>query len=899
MAEKIITVKVAELVEKEESGRGIVRIDSKTMMELGIREGDVIELQGKSKTGAIAVRPYPADIGLGLIRMDGFLRRNAGVGVGEIVKVTKADVKEAKKVVLAPTQKGIPPMNAIQIKRNLYLRPVAEKDVIVPYAAYARRRDPWEEVMDQVFSGFYGQASPIPTGTSFAVVATSPSGIVRITDNTTLEIKPEPVATTETRAAPSITYEDIGGLGDAVQKIRELVELPLRHPELFEKLGIAAPRGILLYGPPGTGKTLIAKAVANESGASFHPVSGPEFMSKFYGESEANLRKIFDEAEKNAPSIIFIDEIDAVAPKREEVTGEVERRVVSQLLTLLDGMKSRGKVIVIGATNRQNSLDPALRRPGRLDREVEIGVPDEAGRKQILQIHTKNMPLYNWEDDKSESILAERLDSFENQAKKRIEKAKADAERYRKDGDREKAESLQQSIRKVEADVETVKRVSSRMKGKSKDILASIAKEINDVRASQKPEAKSDETLKLFSERIQKGSDKEKKDVCKDLLDAGVISKDYIDGIIHKSLESMIAALAAKTYGYVGADLEALAKEAAMAALRRILPGMSWQKQEELPEGLMEKLQVMKTDFDNGLNMVEPSGMREVLIEIPKVKWDDVGGLDEVKETLREIIEWPLKSPETFEKMGIKPPTGVLFYGPPGCGKTLIAKAVATEAGANFIAIRGPEIASKWVGESEKHIREIFRRAKQVAPAIIFFDEIDSIAASRGQDQGSHVYENIVSQILVEMSGIEDMRNVVVIAATNRPDIIDNALLRPGRFERQLLIPAPDQKSRERILGIHTKSVPLVKGVNVKKLAAVTDGYTGADLEALVREAAMGAIRRSNLKPTKVEQRDFDAAVKVVRPSITPHVMEFYKNVAGVLRTPMPRKKEEEVEYIA
>jgi transitional endoplasmic reticulum ATPase len=587
-------------------------------------------------------------------------------------------------------------------------------------------------------------------------VNTRPEGIVRITDTTDLELRTEAVETEE-KIIPTITYEDIGGLHPAIEKVREMIELPLRHPELFTKLGIEPPRGVLLYGPPGTGKTLLAKAVANESGAYFLSLSGPECMSKWYGESEKRVRDLFAEAEKNAPSIIFIDEIDAIAPKREEVTGEVERRVVSTLLSQMDGLKSRGKVIVIAATNRENSLDSALRRGGRFDREIEIGVPDQKGRKEILQIHTRNMPL-------------------------------------------EKDIDLKQ--------------------------LASI------------------------------------------------------------------------TYGFVGADLEALAKEAAMSALRKNLPGISWKKTKELPPETLEKLRVTRQDFKNALKMVEPSAMREVLIEIPNIKWEDVGGLEEIKHLLKEVVEWPLKNPQAFKNVGIRPPSGVLLYGPPGSGKTMLAKAVANEAGANFISIAGPELLSKFVGESEKHVRDVFRRAKQVAPAIIFFDEIDSLAPRRGLEVGTRVMENVVSQILTAMSGLEEMHNVIVLAATNRPDILDPALLRPGRFDRQIFVPAPDQKSRLEILKIHTRNMPL-KGIDLKKLARETDGYTGADIEALAREAGLSALRE-NMKTKAVTKKHFAGAIKKVRPSVTPRLLEFYKNMTDQFKTAgiRERKRKEEESYI-
>jgi transitional endoplasmic reticulum ATPase len=752
-----ISLKVGELTNRDEFGRGIVRIDAKIIQKLGIREGEIIELQGQRKTGAIAVRSYPSDVGLNIIRMDGITRRNAGIGVGENIKIVKASVKDARRLTLAPAQKGIIlQMSPDLLKKNLLFRPLMKKDMVAPFPVATRRRgDPF----DDFFGGMNIEEiffAPIPGETKLVVVSTNPEGIVRVTEETEVELRPEAVEIEE-KVLPTLTYEDIGGLGEAINKIREMVELPMRHPELFTKLGIEPPKGVLLYGPPGTGKTLIARAVANESNANFFPIGGPEIMSKWYGQSEENLRKIFEEAEKSAPSIIFIDEIDAIAPKREEVTGEVERRVVSQILTLMDGLKSRGKVIVIAATNRQNALDPALRRPGRFDREIEIGVPDQKGRKEILQIHTRNMPM-----DRQNVDLGD---------------------------------------------------------------LASI------------------------------------------------------------------------THGFVGADLEALAKEAAMSALRRNLPAISWRTMDELPPKVIEKLKVTKQDFDNALRLVEPSAMREVLVEVPKVKWDDVGGLKEVKESLQEIVEWPLKHPESFDRIGIRPPKGILLYGPPGSGKTLLARAVATESGANFISIKGPEIFSKWVGESEKHIRDIFRRARQVAPAIIFFDEIDALAPLRGLEIGTRVSENIVSQILTEMSGLEDMHNVVVIAATNRPDILDPALLRPGRFDRQVLVPAPDQDARLEILKIHTGKMP-IKGVDLKSIARETDGYSGADLEALVREAGLNALRR-DFKSKTVTRKDFEESIKRVRPSITPDLVKFYSKITERMKAPPVEKTgREKVDYV-
>jgi transitional endoplasmic reticulum ATPase len=729
-----IELKVGELTQREEFGRGIVRIDYNIMQKIGVKEGDIVEIEGEKKTGALAVRAYPSDVGLNIIRMDGLVRRNAGAGVGENVKVRKAEVKEAKKVTLAPAQKGVfVQINPNLIKQNLMYRPLTQGDIIVP-SPVVRRGDRYPSIFQEFFGFDFEDFFYSPTGeTRFIVISTEPKGITRVTEMTEVEILPHlPKGfELEKRTIPTVTYEDIGGIGPAIQKVREMIELPLRHPELFARLGIEPPSGVLLHGPPGTGKTLLARAVANESGANFYSISGPEIFSKWYGQTEQNLRKIFEEAEKNAPSIIFIDEIDAIAPKREEVTGEVEKRTVSQLLTLMDGLKKRGKVIVIAATNRPDSLDPALRRPGRFDREIEIGVPDKQGRKEILQIHTRKMPL-----DKDVNL----------------------------------------------------------------DELAEI------------------------------------------------------------------------TYGYVGADLEALAKEAAMHALRRLLPKIKWKEEEKLPKEVLEKLVVTKKDFEEALKIVEPSAMREVLVEIPNVKWSDIGGLDDVKQQLKESIEWPLKMPEKFKKLGITPPKGILLYGPPGCGKTLLAKAVATESNANFISVKGPELLSKWVGESEKRVRELFRRAKQVAPAIIFFDEIDALAPKRGRNIGESVTEKLVSQLLTEMSGIEEMEGVVVIAATNRPDMIDPALLRPGRFDRHILVMPPDEKTRLKILEIKTKNMPL-KGVDLKELAKKTEGYSGADLEALVREAGMAALREN---ANEVKEKHFEKALEIVRPSLDKKVIEFY-----------------------
>jgi transitional endoplasmic reticulum ATPase len=575
----------------------------------------------------------------------------------------------------------------------------------------------------------------------FTVTKTRPPGIVRITYDTNLQILNEPVPEAKI-GMPRTTYEDIGGLREEIQRIREMVELPLRHPEIFQRLGIDPPKGVLLHGPPGCGKTLLARAVANESEANFYSINGPEIMSKFYGESEARLREIFQQAQKNSPSIIFIDELDAIAPKREEVTGEVERRVVAQLLALMDGLSGRGNVIVIGATNRPGALDPALRRPGRFDREIEIGVPDKQGRYEILQIHTRGMPL---------------------------------------------------------------------------------AKDVD------------------------------------------------------------LKKLAEMTHGYTGADLAALARETAMKALRRYLPEINLEE-ERIPPHVLEKMEIRMEDFLNAYREITPTAMREVYIEVPAVHWDQIGGLEEVKEELREAVEWPLKNPEIFKRMGIRPPKGILLFGPPGCGKTLLARAVATESEANFVSIKGPEVFSKWVGESEKAIREVFRKARMASPAVIFFDEFDSLVPRRGMGYAdSGVTERVISQLLTEMDGIMTLQDVVIIAATNRPDIVDPAVLRPGRFDRLIYVPEPDEKARLEIFKIYTKDMPLAKDVNLAELASRTKSYSGADIEALCREAALHALRR-DINSKEVTLSDFQKALEKIGPSISPDMEAWYKSFIKTVR---------------
>jgi len=629
-------------------------------------------------------------------------------------------------------------------------------------------------------------------------------------------VSEKPVKEVSKAAALGVTYEDIGGLKDVIQKVREMIELPLKHPEIFEKLGIEPPKGVLLYGPPGTGKTLLAKAVANEANAHFITINGPEIMSKYYGESEERLREVFKEAEENAPAIIFIDEIDAIAPKREETHGEVEKRVVSQLLTLMDGLKSRGKVIIIGATNRPDAVDPALRRPGRFDRELEVGVPDKAGRKEILQIHTRGMPI---EPEFRKGAVIEILNSLRG------------VERF--------ASVIDQAIESVEkASEEEVPEVLRKLDGK------------------------------------------------------------LYDEVKARLIDALLEELAEVTHGFVGADLAALAREAAMAALRRLIgEGKIDFEAEHIPKEVLEELRVTRKDFQEALKMVEPSALREVLLEVPNVHWDDIGGLETVKGELREAVEWPLKYPEAFSGLGITPPKGVLLYGPPGTGKTLLAKAVANESEANFIAIKGPEVLSKWVGESEKNIREIFRKARQAAPTVIFIDEIDAIAPHRGTDT-NHVTDRLINQLLTEMDGIQENSGVVVIGATNRPDIMDKALLRPGRFDRLILVPAPDEKARLEIFKVHTRNVPLAEDVNLEELAKRTEGYTGADIEAVVREAAMLAMRKALQegvirpgmradevrKAVKVTMADFEGALKKIGPSVDEKTMEYYRNVQKELK---------------
>ncbi|MEM4336404.1 MAG: CDC48 family AAA ATPase [Candidatus Woesearchaeota archaeon] len=752
--EKIIKLKVVEAFQ-DDVNKGIVRIDSSILKDAGIKVGDIIEIEGNKKTVAIVDRAYPGDIGLNIVRMDGITRKNAKTGLGEIVTIKKADIKEAKKVIIAPARKGILIKAPIEIfRRGLLGRAVVKGDIISLGGTKRRRSIMLESPFFADVFSMLDEDGMIGFGFSdikFLVVDTNPKQAVLITENTHIELNPEAVELEEEEKMPEVTYEDIGGLDEEIKKIREMVELPLKHPEIFERLGIDPPKGVLLHGPPGTGKTLLAKAVANETDANFILINGPEIMSKYYGQSEENIRKKFEEAEKNAPSIIFIDEIDAIATKREETHGEVEKRVVAQLLSLMDGLQTRGKVIVIAASNIPNALDPALRRPGRFDREIEIGAPGKEGRHTILKIHTRNMPLH-------ESVNL---------------------------------------------------------------------KEIAEI-----------------------------------------------------------------TYGFVGADLAALAKEAAMIVLRKVLPDLRLKEGEQIPKEVLEKLIIKQEDFKEALKIVRPSALREVLIEVPNVKWEDIGGLEDVKQELKEAVEWPLKNPDSFKRLGVSPPKGILLYGAPGTGKTLLAKAVATESQANFICVNGPELLSKWVGESEKAVRRVFLKARQTSPTIIFFDELDAIAPKRGISSDSHVTERIVNQLLTEMDGLKSLNDVIIIAATNRPDMIDSALLRPGRFDRIILVDVPNEKARLEILKVHTAKMPL-KNVNLNELAKKTEGYVGADLEALCREAAILALRK-NMNAKEVTAKDFEEALLKVRPSTTKEIKQAYEEIREHFKSARGREMKEE-----
>jgi len=858
--DKKLRLKVAEAIQ-DDVNKGIVRIDNSYMLKIGIRSGDIVEIEGERKTVGIADRAYPGDIGLNIIRMDGIIRRNAKTGIGESVVIRKADVAEAKKVIIAPAQKGIVVRASPSIfKRGLLGRAVMKGD-IVSLGGTSRRKSTMERspFYNDIFSMMQDEFSGMGfSDIKFIVADTKPGQAVIISDVTEVVFNPEAVEIAEDKVL-EVTYEDIGGLKEEIKKIREMVELPLKHPEIFERLGIDPPKGVLLHGPPGTGKTLLAKAVANETNSNFFLINGPEIMSKFYGQSEANVRKKFEEAEKNAPSIIFIDEIDAIAPKREESYGEVERRVVAQLLALMDGLKSRGKVVVIAATNIPDVLDPALRRPGRFDREIEIGVPSKEGRLAVLKIHTRNMPLDS--DPKTIDInLA--IGSIKTDLLAIIEKLDS--------------EKLSQLANKNLENIDATNR-KNKYDRLEQEIMLLLRTKLQEKKYSRTKQKIIFYCLEDISEQIRDAFTRGPNNTSDVAVQIIASLKKNVAGIIHSTVKDlMLESLSEITYGFVGADLASLTKESAMVVLRRILPDINLDEN-ELPPEILERLQIKMSDFREALKVVRPSAMREVTVEVPNVKWKDVGGLKEVKQELIEAIEWPLKSPQIFRKLGVKPPRGVLVYGAPGTGKTLLARAVATESKANFIPVKGPELLSKWVGESEKAVRQIFKKARQTAPSIIFFDEIDSLAPSRSAGSDTHVTESVVNQLLTEMDGLEDLNQVVVVAATNRPDIMDTALLRPGRFDRIVMAPTPDEAGREQIFKIHTKNMP--RGdVDIKELAKKTEGYVGADIESVCREAAILALRE-DLNARVVTMKFFEKALLKVPPSSSKEIEKSYKNI--------------------
>ncbi len=735
----------------QDVGTGTVRLSRATLRGLGARDGDVLEIVGKRTTAATALPPYAEDEGLDVIRLDGLQRTNVGVSIGDYVDIRRADVKPARRIQLAPAQKNLRLMGSGEmLRRTLFQRPLVVGDVISTsiYQRGSGGKPPAERgaFPEDLFRIFFEQPAFGLQEIRLRVISTQPRGVVRVAQETEIELLPEYVEAEEAGAA-DVTYDDIGGLGDTLAQVREMIELPLKHPELFQRLGIDPPKGVLLYGPPGTGKTLLARAVANEADAKFFHIGGPEIMGRFYGESEQRLRDIFQQAQQQAPSIIFIDEIDSIAPKREEVTGEVERRVVAQLLTLLDGLEPRQNVVVIGATNRVDALDEALRRPGRFDREIVVGVPDLQGRREVLGIHTRGMPL------------------------------------------------------------------------------------------------------------------------------AGDVD---------------LGELARVTYGFVGADVSALAREAAMETLRRNLPRINLDGG-GIPQEVLEQLQVTGDDFMNALKRVQPSALREIMIQAPDVGWDDVGGLEDAKRALREGVELPLKHPDAFRRLGIRPAKGFLLFGPPGSGKTLLAKAVAREAEANFIATKSSDLLSKWYGESERQISRLFQRARQVAPAVIFIDEIDSLAPQRGGGLGEPaVTERVVNTMLAELDGLEELQGTVVIGATNRPTLIDPALMRPGRFDELVYVSIPEREGRLHILRIHTTKMPLADDVDLDVLAERTRGYTGADLEDLVRRAGLQALRE-DLEAGSVSMRFFEKALAETRASVTPEMEREYQSLAEELKRENPR----------
>jgi transitional endoplasmic reticulum ATPase len=887
MAEKEVSLKVAEAVQ-DDVNKGIIRIDSNFLREVDVKPGDIVQIEGQRKTLGIVDRAYPGDIGMNIIRMDGLIRRNAKTGIGEMVKVTKADVKEAKKVVIAPARKDIiiraPPS---LFKQGLLGRAVVKGDIISLGGTRSRRSTmSHSPFFDDVFSMLDDSMAGFGFGDLKLVVADMvPKGGVIITETTEVVFNPEAVEVKEEEEVPDISYEDVGGLEEEIRKVREMIELPLKHPELFERLGIEPPKGVLLHGPPGTGKTLLAKAVASETNSNFFVINGPEIMSKFYGQSEANLRKIFEDAEKNAPSIIFIDEIDAIASKREETHGDVEKRVVAQLLSIMDGLKTRGKVIVIAATNIPNVLDPALRRPGRFDREIEIGVPSKEGRLNIIKIHTRNMPLLgNFYYDVA-------VDFLSNEVTRKLKENKLEIDNTNKkmlELKNEKDEAIKSQVAKMASRVKNLERESKIIEALSgmkdlKDKLDDAVKVLRDLEHSHEIWTSVD-TKTAFANVVKGKIDNDTMSLVEKLLESKVVDTTFFIRVRQKGLPRDLETIASITHGFVGADVASLAKEAAMVRLRKAFPELQSIKKEEKDQPIskedLEKLQISMEDFTDALRVVRPSALREVLIEKPNVSWNDVGGLENVKQEIKEAVEWPLKNAEAFVRLGIRPPRGILLYGPPGTGKTLMARAVAKESEANFISIKGPELLVKWVGESEKAVREIFKKARQASPCIIFFDEIDSLVQSRQSSPdsgGAQVHDSVVNQLLTEMDGLEQMHDVVVIAATNRPDRLDTALLRPGRIDRIILTPPPEVKTREEIFKVHVKNMPL-KGVDIKDLAERTEGYVGADIESVCREAAMLALRE-NMAAKEIKPKHFEEALKKVRPSITPEIKEGYEKL--------------------